>query len=41
MIQLEVENVQPKFQGGRKMYEQGNVNIDVKNEHIHLQGDEI
>jgi hypothetical protein len=41
MIQLEVENVQPKFQGERKMYEQGNVNIDVKNEHIHLQGDEI
>jgi hypothetical protein len=29
MIQLKVENVQPKFQGERKTYEQGNVDIDV------------
>jgi hypothetical protein len=41
MTQLEIENVQPKFQDERKTYEQGNVDIDVKNEHIHLQGDEI
>jgi hypothetical protein len=41
MIQLEIENAQPKFQGERKTYEQGNVDIDAKNEHLHLQGDEI
>ncbi len=41
MIQLEVENDLVGIQGCRKKYRQGNVEIDVENEHIPLQGDEI
>jgi hypothetical protein len=41
MIQLEVENGLVGIQGDRNKYQQRNVETDVENEHIPLQGDEI
>jgi hypothetical protein len=41
MIQLEVETDIIGIQGDRKKYQQGNVEIDVENQHIPLRGDEI
>jgi len=40
MIQLEVETDIIGIQGDKKKYQQGNVETNVENQHIPLQGDE-